>query len=130
MTGMGLVQHHAEVGETAGVPAEVAVVADRVGHADNLVPRCDPRNVGPSVRRNIDFATIGERRGARRIFRPGERVERFQQLGRPARAFDLGRREIDLVGYRPDRDGGMVVVLPDQLEQLLAGVRRQGGIRR
>ncbi len=42
----------------------------------------------------------------------------------------LGRDQIDLVGNRPDHDRWVIAVLPDQLDELLACIRHQGGRRR
>ena len=126
---MCLIEHRPEIIESSCVPTKVAVIPDGIGDPDDDIARCGAGSVATFLRRDADLAAVGVRRESTRILSLGKRVERLQQVGENARA--LGRRcgKVGLIADRPDRDGGMVIVLTDQLGELLLGVGGEQGTR-
>src|SRR5277367_1512028 len=123
---MGAIEKRPHVVGLAVVPAEIAVVAGDICQADELVAKalCRCRDL------SFGLAAICECRRASGILHFREAIERPDEGGCLAGTMVLRGPQVDLVADGPERDRGMIVVLPDQLGELLARVGAQRGIGR
>ena len=99
--------------QLAAVPAEIMVIAEHVGDMVHIVLHRHHGNVGD-----------GGHAGLVHLVRQGIQVPQVVQQARALAA------DGDLVGNAPEADGGMIVVLHDQLLHLAAAVlvRAGGGV--